>query len=287
MDKKLPVISGYNQSEIELLKSSIAKDLTDTQFRLFMTQAKAQGLNPFTKEIYGTNVKGRLVIMTSINGLRKIAHQTGRYLGCKTEFIYNKDVLYSAKTIVKKLVGSHVAEFEAEAFFDEYDTGRDMWLKMPRGQLGKCSESLALRKAFNEVENVFEESERTAIESVHNEIQVDGMPDYENESQETYGKDHRQEGLNAAREINKKDAPEREPEAVLEKLPIAPAGAEGSPGEFMVTTGRYKTKPTKIKEISKAELEAMLKWAYQQEKLSPQHVEYISKIESYLSGREG
>ena len=57
----------------------------------------------------------------------------------------------SATATVHKLMGGERYPFTATARWREYYPGDKqgyMWTKMPFGQLGKCAEALALRKAF-------------------------------------------------------------------------------------------------------------------------------------------
>jgi hypothetical protein len=140
-------------------------------------------LNPFKKEIYGTILGGRLVLMTSIEGKRKIAHKTGKYLGCKIDVAFKEDKPHKARAIAKKLVGSHVAEFEAVVYFEEFSKGGGNWKTMPVVMLQKCAESAVLRMAFPALDELYDESEKVLAEAAQDATPVDTMPDYELESQ--------------------------------------------------------------------------------------------------------
>lgn len=63
------------------------------------------------------------------------------------------------RVTIKKIVGAHIVEFVAKEYWIENyatDSGRStapnaMWKKRPRGQIAKCAEAQALRKAFPEI----------------------------------------------------------------------------------------------------------------------------------------
>lgn len=254
MSKNLPV-AQYDTKAVDLLKKTYAKDLNETEFDLFIAQAKAMDLNPFTKEIYGIKVGGRLVLMTSIGGLRKIAHQSGRYLGCKVE-VFNKSdgTIFSATATVKKLVGSHVAEFEATVIFDEYSSNQGNWKDMPRQMIAKTAEAHALRMAFPALEAAFEPAEVRSLE--HADIEVDKIQEPEHETQEqppAYGH-------SPADDI---------------KGPVAP-------GAFMLKLAKNKFVAKRVDAHSKEELTEFVTWAYKQERLNPVAKEGVFHVEEYL-----
>lgn len=273
----LPAIqSKFSNKEITLLKNTYAKELTDPQFELFMMQSKAMDLNPFNKEIYAMNLKGRLVIMTSIQGLRKIAHGTDSYLGCKVNVQWGEKIPISATAIVKKIVQGKIAEFEYTAMFDEFTSGRDNWVKMPQVMISKVAEAQALRMAFSKCEQAFEASEMVAIErNAHETIEVDVMPEYEGESQELRPVDDPKAELAALK--NAKSPPNVAPQST--KRP--------APGEFMVKYGSRKTNPTRIKHMPMEEINKFLSWAVVQEALTPEIQEYFEAASKYVTEQEG
>lgn len=245
----------FNQAEVALLRESYAKDLDDTSLKIFLKQAEAMDLNPFTKEIYGVKVSGRLVLMTSIEGRRKIAHKSGKYLGCKiTNKFDSEGKVVSATAVAKKLVGSHVAEFEYTAYFDEFSSGRDNWVKMQVVMINKVAESNVLRMAFPQIDNIYDEAERATVEAVHDTVEVDHVPEPEMESQE--------------------------------QVSLALPSPSGDPGVLMVKLGS-KEKAAMIKDLPRQKLVDFVSWAYGQTQLNQTSKVYLSNIEAFLEQTQG
>lgn len=242
------VTSQFSGQEIDLLKKTYAKELNETEFALFLAQSKSMDLNPFNKEIYGVKVGGRLVLMTSIGGLRKIAHKSNKYLGCKINITNDeKGVPKFATAIVKKLVGNRVAEFEHTILVDEYDSNQGNWKSMKRTMASKTAEAGALRMAFPSLDGVFEPAEQESL--AHSDIEVDVMPEPELESQE--------------------------PE------PIAAAEPSPSAGHLLkLAKNNFVAK--RVDSFSKEQLTEFLDWAYKQEKLNPVTKESVAHVEKYL-----
>ena len=157
--------------QVDLLKRTVCSGASDDELALFMHVANKAGLDPFTKQLHA--VKRRtwnantqrneetMTIQVGIDGYRLIAHRTGLCAGIGDGvFTYKKDGTPESATVsVKRLVGGQVCEFLGTAWWDEYapyyyskKEGRSvlssMWKQRPRGQLAKCAEALALRKAF-------------------------------------------------------------------------------------------------------------------------------------------
>jgi len=153
---------GYSAEEIELIKSMIAKDTTDQELQLFMYQCKRTGLDPFSRQIHAVkrrnNMTNRdeMTIQTGIDGYRLIADRTGKYAG-NDDFEYGPEVngypSWARATVWKIVSGQRVA-FSATARWKEYSQRKrdgnltHFWSSKPYIMLGKCAESMALRKAF-------------------------------------------------------------------------------------------------------------------------------------------
>lgn len=151
---------GFEREKVELIKSQIAKDASDSELALFLYTAQRVGLDPLARQIYCIMRKDRgvekMTIQTGIDGYRLIADRTGNYApGRANTFEYDESGrLVSATAYVMKYVRGTWLEVSATAYWDEYvATFKDgnpmgLWGTKPRVMLGKCAEALALRRAF-------------------------------------------------------------------------------------------------------------------------------------------
>lgn len=177
----------FSNDKLELLKQTICKGATPDEFELFVHACKRTGLDPFMRQIHAVkrwdaNLRREsMTIQTGIDGYRLIAERSGCYMpGPEPTFVFDEEKkLISATAYVKKLGQDgqwHV--IGATAFYDEYvqtkkdkETGNTspvaMWQKMPRSQLAKCAESLALRKAFPaDLSGVYTQEEMQQAETI-------------------------------------------------------------------------------------------------------------------------
>lgn len=168
-----PVV--WTDEQVELVKRTVANGATDDELALFMHIAQKSGLDPFAKQLYCIKREGKMAIQTGIDGYRLIADRTGLYAG-SDEPVYSEKIgdafPYSATVTVYKLVNKEPRPFSATAHWAEYYPGEGnkgfMWRKMPRLMLGKCAESLALRKAFpQELSGVY----------THEEMELEDRPE--------------------------------------------------------------------------------------------------------------
>ena len=177
----------YQKDQIELIKKTYAKGATDTELALFVEVAQRKGLDIFSRQIHLIKRKNRktgedeISIQTGIDGYRLLAERTGKYEGQVGPFWCDekgewKDVWLSSKPPAAAKVGilkSGCKEpFYAVALFREYAqtdyNGNPiaLWARMPANQLSKCSEALALRKAFpSEMSGIYTQEEMAQAEN--------------------------------------------------------------------------------------------------------------------------
>lgn len=154
-----------------LQQSGIDNQVTKEELSAFLHLCQRTRLDPFSRQIYligrWDNRQQRKVYtpQTSIDGYRVIAHRVvaeqNADLGYEDTLWCDKDGQWrdvwlseTPPSGVKVTVIRNGQRFPAVALFREYvQTGKEnksigLWGKMPAGQLAKCAEALALRKAF-------------------------------------------------------------------------------------------------------------------------------------------
>lgn len=139
--------------QTDLIKATIAKDATDAELALFFYDCKRRGVHPLDKLIHFTKRKGKYTPVTSIDYFRSRAAETTNHMGTDDAVFRGtpRGEDFEASVTVYRMVQGEKCPFTATARWMEYlpESGSDfMWLKMPHGQLAKCAEALALRKAF-------------------------------------------------------------------------------------------------------------------------------------------
>lgn len=165
---------GYTERQLQTIANTVARGATLSELHLFLSVAKATGLNPFLRQIHfvkrNTKHGPVVTIQTGIDGFRSIADRPRpdgeSVYGGSDQPVFDWDgdaqgkgkrFPVSATSTVYRLfrMGRNVERtpISRTAYWDEYYPGEDnkeafMWRKMPRTMLGKCAEALALRAAF-------------------------------------------------------------------------------------------------------------------------------------------
>src|SRR3990167_3319694 len=169
------VFGKLTRNQLELIKRTVARGASDDELRLFVQVCKGANLNPFLRQVHlvprwdsklGQEVRA---IQVGIDGFRAVAESSGAYAGnddptfdsdheiAYTKFENKKPVEGSltvpgrATVTVYKLMDGQRYGFTATARWEEYYPGEKIgfqWHIRPYLMLGKCSEALALRKAF-------------------------------------------------------------------------------------------------------------------------------------------
>lgn len=137
--------SNFSREQIDTIKKTVAKGASDTDLALFLEFCKSRRLDPFTRQVYWTP-KG---IITSIDGFRAKAEETGAYVPGPTRYEYDADGrLIAAHVTVRKLASGQWFDIEESAYMDEYKANTPTWTKLPRVMLSKCAEARAIRRCF-------------------------------------------------------------------------------------------------------------------------------------------
>lgn len=165
------------QELIEVLRNSLYPGAQDSSIKMIIGYCRASGLDPMQKPahivpIWDSKASSmRDVVMPGIGLYRTQAARSGNYAGVTepefgpdvTEMLGGVEVTYPSwcKVIVKRaMANGAIVEFAAvERWKENYAIkgGKEksiapnaMWLKRPYGQIAKCAEAQALRKAFPE-----------------------------------------------------------------------------------------------------------------------------------------
>ena len=156
-----------SRSQIELIKRTIAKGASDDELNMFIQVCKGAKLNPFLNQVFlvprWDSREGKEVrtIQVSIDGFRSIAEDSKCYAGNDDPKFEGEQEIklekfsfvapLKATVKVYKMVKGLKCSFTATARWSEYYPGVKIgfqWHKRPYLMLGKCAESLVLRKAF-------------------------------------------------------------------------------------------------------------------------------------------
>jgi phage recombination protein Bet len=152
----MSTLTLWTPEQTQLISTTIAPGCSNDELRLFAYACQRTGLDPFSKQIYAIKRGGKMTIQAGIDGLRSIAERTGQLDGSETHWCGEDGVWTdvwlaakppaAAKTILHRKGASH--PFVGVARFADYNAGQGLWSKMPAAMIAKCSEALALRKAF-------------------------------------------------------------------------------------------------------------------------------------------
>lgn len=169
---------GKDAAIMQTLKNSLYPTASDSSIEMVLSYCRAAGLDVMQKPVHivpmwDAKSRGmRDVVMPGIGLYRTAAARTGQYAGVTapefgptiTETIGNKTISFPEwcrVTVKRRLPTGEVVDFTAVEFWRENYAKKggaeksiapnDMWERRPFGQLAKCAESQALRKAFPEL----------------------------------------------------------------------------------------------------------------------------------------
>lgn len=181
-EKSIATIADKHNDMKDIIKKVYAKDATDIELMLFSEICNTTGLSPIKRQIYFTKIwdsetkSNKMTSIVSVDGLRSLAEQTGKYAGqtiplfCGSDMKWREVWLDNKNPPLAAKVGVLNKDFKeplyAIAKYDVYvkktkeGTPNKFWREMPDTMLAKCAESLALRKAFpQKLSNLYSEEE--------------------------------------------------------------------------------------------------------------------------------
>jgi len=174
----IPALQMDEQELIKVLQTSLYPNASLESIKMVLGYCKASNLDPMQKPVHivpmydGKAKTMRDVIMPGIGLYRTQAARSGECAGVSepdfgpdiTANIGGTDITYPAwckVTVKRRLPTGEVVDFTAKELWRENYAvrgGQDksiapnaMWFKRPYGQIAKCAEAQALRKAFPEI----------------------------------------------------------------------------------------------------------------------------------------
>lgn len=183
--KEVAAEYGISSTMMEVIKNQVCQGASDDEAILFLTYCGRTRLDPIARQIYCVMRKDwhtnqlKMIIQSSIDGLRLIAERSGKYQGQTPQEWCGPDGVWlqvwphdhhplAARCGVYKQGFIHplyaIAKFKS---YCQYKDGKPtgVWKNNPDLMISKCAESLALRKAFpNETSGIYTAEEMGASE---------------------------------------------------------------------------------------------------------------------------
>lgn len=156
----------------ELADPEVVKSLLATSFKDFSQELMAQAIleirtrgfefkDVLEKNVYAVKFGSGYTLITSIDYARKVGMRSG-VVG-KSAPVYTEaenGKILTCTVTVKRKVNDYVGDYTATVYFDEYNTGKNLWATKPRTMIAKVAELHALRSACpEEMSQVYVEEE--------------------------------------------------------------------------------------------------------------------------------
>lgn len=198
-ESRLPALQMDEQELMQVLQSSLYPGASAASIKMVLGYCKAASLDPMQKPVHIVPMWDskagamRDVIMPGVGLHRTQAARSGECAGVSepdfgpdtTETLGGQSITYPAwcrVTVKRRLPTGEVVEFTSKEFWKEnyaIKGGKEksiapnaMWTKRPYGQIAKCAEAQALRKAFPEVgsQPTADEMEGKVLDMGHVEV---------------------------------------------------------------------------------------------------------------------
>ena len=150
-DGDLKQMYHITRQEVEAIKNStiVPSNTTDSELIVFLKACVRLGMDPFTRQIYLIDIRGKKTVVVGIDGYRSMAMETGEFDRSDVHFDEKDGKIISATAQVWRKGSS--GPMSRTVYWSEFDKGTDPWKKMPHVMIGKVAEAHALRAAFPKV----------------------------------------------------------------------------------------------------------------------------------------
>lgn len=157
-------IIQYTPKQVETIKNTVAKGISDSELEMFMHLCQVYGLDPFLKEIfYSAKMK---TIMTSRDGYLKVAQRDPAFSGIQSMAVCENDdfTIDAVAPTIKhvfgkgdrgKVIGAWAIVHRTRrkpvisyADIREYDTNINSWVKYKSAMICKVAEAFSLKRQF-------------------------------------------------------------------------------------------------------------------------------------------
>jgi phage recombination protein Bet len=146
---------------VRTLMDTVAKNATDSEFRMFVELCNATGLNPLLREIWCAvpmkdgkrNPYGQVLIMAGHAGYLRIANEHPQFDGMHTEILREKDgIPIKAVCEIWRKDRSHSTKFEAyfsEYYKPGYNGKPSIWDTYKSAMIAKVAEIMTIKRCFS------------------------------------------------------------------------------------------------------------------------------------------
>ena len=156
-------LATYTPEMVDTIKATVAKGATDEELLMFLSIANQKGLNPFLKEIWFVKMGDESAIMTSRDGLKKLAEREPTFKKCQSVAVHENDefemewVMGEIMNITHKfkqndrgeIIGAYAVlkttDFDNYAtyvsFKEYYQKNKPIWRSYPSAMIRKVAES--------------------------------------------------------------------------------------------------------------------------------------------------